>query len=420
MKFSDDGTILLKADDDDITDGTIVIPEELTTIGSCAVRYTQKLEHLTIPEYITIENEAFRYSPHLIWLMTSPGVTIGSYAFHACNSLERVTMAEEVIIGSHAFRASNALKEVCLLRGAYIDEQAFYNCPNLTQLTLSEDAVIGECAFFANKALKKLFFPKGITIGRGAFAQCTGLIQITLSEGVIINHEAFHDCHHLGAIIVNTSNTEEIERVKNSMLPEHRAKVIKKSFSDHLIAFEKNAYQHILHDPRRSNLSHYYKYFKLIFDGLAMIASFEEVIYQNVKKKAAESLTMPTTPETLLQYKIDFKHLIDSKQDEKNMELQISCISKLQSYIDWIKDKKNLKQERFPTFFAQNKTTHQDVSLKLYILDKAIRYLKGDVDLRFTTAEKNMLGHGLIDNVLNQLPTRLRPGTSQSNFRPGG
>ena len=295
--------------------------------------------------------------------------------------------------------------------GVAIGWSAFYGCTGLTQLTLSEGVAIGWSAFYGCTGLTQLTLSEGVKIGESAFYGCTGLTQLTLSEGVAIGNQAFRGCTGLQQIVINTNNDEEIERIKDCLPEEYRSKVIKNPIYDNVVTFQKNAYQEIFHDPRLSDFSCYHDFFynKLPFCLLSIIAGFESGTHQRIQKKV-NALSFPTTPAAFHRYKIDFKN---ANPPQGNAEQKLSCIAKLQKYVNWIENKKTLKKESSPAFFNEHQALSLELKGRLDVLNKAIKYLKDDDGLSFTPAETNVLSQGFIGRVLSELFISLKPEAPQ-------
>ena len=379
MQLSNDGTTLIKVDENDITNGTINISEGVTTIGDRAFFECIGLTQLSLPESVT---------------------TIGDSTFAICSGLTQLTLSEDVKIGAHAFSFCTSLTQLTLPKGVKIGFAAFYECSGLTQLTFPEGlTTIDDCAFHRCMSLTQLTFPEGLTtIGRYAFHRCMGLTQLTFPEGVTtIDDCAFHECDALQTVVVNTNNDEEIERIKNSLPSEHRYKVTKNPIYDSVIKFQKDCYQNMLHKPSLSDLSHYFDFFKkkLPFDALTMLAGFEEGVYQSIKKKV-KPLEFPITPEAFEQYKVDYKRLLSTNINPKTVENLLSCIAKLQKYVDKVDELKKLKQKKHPDFFNENPALSTEINEKLDVTRKAIDWLKGDTSLCFTQEEINVLDTSVV------------------------
>ena len=109
-------------------EGELIIPQGVTTIGSCAF-FNCNLTNVTIPDSVTeIGSSAFNYCYNLISVTIGNGVTsIGDEAFRCCYNLESITIGNSV---------------------SSIGFGAFYDCRNLASITIPSSMIsIGEHAF---------------------------------------------------------------------------------------------------------------------------------------------------------------------------------------------------------------------------------------------------------------------------------
>ena len=215
------------------SDGDIVVPEGVTTIGDGAFKWGSGMTSIVLPAGLTsIGAEAFQWCESLTSIVLPEGVTtIGEGAFQFCRSLRSVTIPESVTsIGLRAFYgcgnitfpgASEALLErihendfvitdgtlkkyhgsggdVVIPQGVTrIDQSVFYRLESLTSIVIPEGVTsIGEWAFCACKNLANVVLPEGMTtISGGAFANCESLTSIVLPESVTtIGGRVFYEC----------------------------------------------------------------------------------------------------------------------------------------------------------------------------------------------------------------------------------
>ena len=118
-------------------EGDLVIPDNVTSIGSGAFSYCSGLTSVTIPDSVT---------------------SIGSYAFQNCSGLTSVTIPDSVTsIGSSAFRNCTELTSVTIPnKVANIGDYAFYNCAGLTSVTIGNGVTsIGEGAINSERDFRK-------------------------------------------------------------------------------------------------------------------------------------------------------------------------------------------------------------------------------------------------------------------------
>lgn len=187
---------------------SVVIPDSVVSIGSCAFDYCTSLESVTIPYGVTsIGGEAFENCSSLKDITIPSSVTtIGSWAFDD-SGLESITIPDGVTsIGSYAFRSCGNLKNVSIADSVTsIGDEAFANCDALESVKLSENMTSISASLFYNcSALVTVTIPDTVTeIGNNAFHGCTSLETVNISENsalTSIGDNAFRDCNKLSKI----------------------------------------------------------------------------------------------------------------------------------------------------------------------------------------------------------------------------
>ncbi len=193
----------------------LVIPSNITSIGSSAFYKCTSLTSLTIPSSITsIGNTAFFGCTGLTSVTIPEGVTnIGSGAFNYCTSLARISIPESV---------------TSIERGAF-DNTAWYNnqpdgviyigknlngykgiMPEGTNINVKEGTLnMSSNAFKGCTGLAGITIPESVTnIGESVFNGCSGLTSVTIPSRVTsIGKEAFYRCTNLVSIIIPESVT---------------------------------------------------------------------------------------------------------------------------------------------------------------------------------------------------------------------
>ena len=147
----------------------LVIPDDVTSIGTCAFLYCKSISSVTIPCSVT---------------------NIGYYAFYGCTNLTSVTIFEGVkIIDSRAFQYCNNLTSLTIPDSVTeINRDAFSSCTNLSSVNFGENSQL-------------------IKIETYAFQHCTSLIDITIPESVMyIGYRAFYDCTSLTSLTFDNPN----------------------------------------------------------------------------------------------------------------------------------------------------------------------------------------------------------------------
>ena len=232
--------VLVKVNDEDIKDGTFIIPDDVTSIGDSVFSGCSSLVTITIPESVTSIGRGAFYTCYALKTIVIPeGVTsIGEHAFLFCNSLKSIIIPESVTsIGDRAFSNCEALETITLPDGlTSIGKNAFYCCYALKTITIPESVTsIGEYTFSDCISLKTITIPEGVTnIGEYTFSGCCLLETITLPDSLTnMGKGAFYDCDSLNQLItpygsIETGNYDVIQ----SYLYLYANYILKDKYSD--------------------------------------------------------------------------------------------------------------------------------------------------------------------------------------------
>lgn len=210
----------------------VVLPANLTSIGSYAFN-NSGIKEITIPNTVTtIDNYAFYYCDSLKTAVVSKSVQNIPYrCFNYCRKLEKVTLPDNLTtIDSYAFANCDSLKE-CKLPSQLtsLGNHAFYLC-GLESVSLpSQLTEIPEYAFYNNN-IKEVDIPASVQrISTYAFGNNQELKTITLHEGLkSIASNAFYNVavtelelpSTLTSISKSICYSENLETLKvNSMFP---------------------------------------------------------------------------------------------------------------------------------------------------------------------------------------------------------
>lgn len=198
--------------------GAIIIPETIvfntltyrvTSIGTCAFRYCDKLESVTIPNSVT---------------------SIGEQAFECCFSLTKITIPNSVtIIGKKAFNDCHKLESITIPNGVTsIGELAFSCCYELTEIVIPNSVTsIGYRAFEICTSLKSILIPINVTeIEKNAFVGCKGLTSIIVAEG----NPMYDSRENCNAIIETATNTL-IQGCSQTIIPESVTEIGEEAFA---------------------------------------------------------------------------------------------------------------------------------------------------------------------------------------------
>jgi len=154
----------------------LVIPNNVTSIGSRAFYKCEGLTSVTIPNSVK---------------------SIGCYAFTYCSNIKSVTIPNSVTsIDQATFASCRGLTSVTIPNSVTsIGKWAFASCSSLSSITIGNSVTsIYENAFENSCRLTSVTIPNSVTsIGSDAFKDCTGLTSITIPNSVTsIGSNAFY------------------------------------------------------------------------------------------------------------------------------------------------------------------------------------------------------------------------------------
>ena len=146
---------------------------------------------------------------------------IGEFAFYGCTSLQSLIMPCDTIVQSGSFGNCTSITSVRLSKGTGImpdysinGDLRYYNLPwhqsrdNALSITLEEGIRnIGDNAFYSCTGLTEIIIPDSVTsISDSAFYGCTGMTSITIGNNVSsIDSKAFYNCTNLMSITMPCS-----------------------------------------------------------------------------------------------------------------------------------------------------------------------------------------------------------------------
>ena len=208
-------------------DGTLVIPEGITTIGREAFRKANGIKKIQFPSsLVSIELYAFSECSNLTEVVIPDGViSIGDSAFRGCASLKKVVVPSSVVdLGNYAFISCFALEEADV--ACDIGYRMFDGCDKLKNLTLGNTVTaIGDYAFNGCDSLERVVLPSSLTnvgevpaIGREAFRDCKKLESVAFAENynqITIGESAFSGCINLSKVVFpsNLVNMDAVNKV---------------------------------------------------------------------------------------------------------------------------------------------------------------------------------------------------------------
>ncbi len=198
----------------ELSNGTIIIPDGVTKIGNYAFAECGELESIIIPESVESIGEcAFEKCINLCSVKLPNGIrSIEKYAFYYCIKLSSIDIPNTVEkVGVSAFCNCDSLTSIVIPEGVKcIEDGTFEYCENLSSVTLPCSVTsIGDSAFCDCKKLSSLNIPNSVTtIGGHAFACCTNLNTINIPNGITsIKEWTFHACKNLKHIVIPNSVT---------------------------------------------------------------------------------------------------------------------------------------------------------------------------------------------------------------------
>ena len=230
---------------------SVVIRDDIDTIGSCAFKRCMGLTNVMIGDSVTtIGDNAFKDCTGLTSMTIPDSVTtIGKSAFDGCEGLTSVMIPGSVTtIGNWAFDGCTGLTAIHVDRAnrAYssrdgvlydwegtilvryparragktyvipdsvttIGDSAFWCCEGLTSVTIPDSVTsISDYAFCGCAGLTSVTIPDSVTsIGDSAFDGCEGLTSVTIPDSVTsISDYAFCGCAGLTSVTIPDSVTD--------------------------------------------------------------------------------------------------------------------------------------------------------------------------------------------------------------------
>ena len=201
--------------------GSIVLPNNISSIGEEAFRFCINLNSITISDSVTvIDNHAFYGCTSLTSVTIQNSVTyIGKDAFYGCTDLTSITIPESVTyIGDHAFYECKGLTAITYTGAVEQWYELGYTFSSNLDITcrdgkaklriqkeISDDikcTSVEGLTPYGKTNCTEIVIPEGVTeIGNYAFSGCSGLTSITIPASVThIGEDAFENCTNLTAV----------------------------------------------------------------------------------------------------------------------------------------------------------------------------------------------------------------------------
>lgn len=128
-----------------------------------------QLASVTLPDVVTIGNNAFHYALNLTKVSAPKATSVGYSAFASCSRLTEVELPLVATVGTSAFNDCEALEEISLPSATTVGNHAFMDCLSLAKVSL----------------------PSATTIGSYVFQSCTELAEITFGSLVSVEHNIY-------------------------------------------------------------------------------------------------------------------------------------------------------------------------------------------------------------------------------------
>ena len=168
---------------------SIIIEEDVTSIGNKAFESLDKLTSVSFPKSLTtIGEDAFSDSDALESVNISGNTTIDYNAFKDCDGLKSVMLSGNTIVkGQNSFQYCDGLKDVIIGGNVkWIGEYSFSGCDNLSSVII-EDGItsIPRYSFYDCPLLSEVILSSTLEyIGASAFEKCISLKKIQLPNSL--------------------------------------------------------------------------------------------------------------------------------------------------------------------------------------------------------------------------------------------
>lgn len=205
---------------------SVILPTNITAIGSQAFQDCKSLTSIIVPNGITvIDHLTFANCVSLTSVSLPDKITeISDYAFWNCTALPSLTIPASVTtIGRGAFAICTNLKEFIVpetniafssVEGVLFNKSksvliAYPNSKSAFYTTPASTTSIADYAFQSCYGLGMVVIDNNVTsLGEGAFYNCTGLYSVVISNNISsIKTNTFYDCNNLISVSIPNSVT---------------------------------------------------------------------------------------------------------------------------------------------------------------------------------------------------------------------
>ena len=174
--------------------GTLVIPDIVTSIGYGAFSGVEGLKKIILPPSVTeIEAYAFANNKELEEVeIQGDLISIGEYAFDNANNLTKINLPDSIsYIGARAFRSTNLNSITIPINVNTLSEGIFANCRNLNTVIMQEGLKTIQNIALQNTNIYQLSFPSTLqSINGTAFTNCNNLDEFDLSNNDYFVYES--------------------------------------------------------------------------------------------------------------------------------------------------------------------------------------------------------------------------------------
>lgn len=153
---------------------SITLPANVTTISFGAFSYCEGLTSAIIPGVTAIGIDAFSFCEALTTVSMPSVLNIGQEAF-TYTGITSLTLPNLISMDENAFRKCPSLTSVALPKATTIGEGAFEECELLESVSIPNVTQIGELGFNGCIGLTTVYADKLSTIGSAAFQGCTSV-----------------------------------------------------------------------------------------------------------------------------------------------------------------------------------------------------------------------------------------------------
>ena len=213
-------------------EGTVVIPNSVTSIGAGVFYDCSSLTSVTIPGSVTSIGDSAFCGCRNLTSITIPGdiVSIGDEAFFCCSNLKKVYSASlvswlEIVFfghgsnpccyGAELYFNGEIANDIVLPDGiTNINSRAFQGCSSLTSVTIPNSVKnIGFCAFSDCSSLTSITIPNSVTsIDDLAFYNCSSLNDVFILNPDSLTEESEKDIFADSPITIHSHTGYGVEK----------------------------------------------------------------------------------------------------------------------------------------------------------------------------------------------------------------